>query len=491
MSKKIPKPERLRQANQIHDNKYDYSYWDDNISLKSTVKIICPIHGQFEQLLKTHIQQKCGCPKCASIGFTTIERISQANKIHNNKYDYSVLLENKFIKIKKKVNIKCPVHGIFSQTLDNHINNKRGCPKCANTRRIDTYIGKYAVPHHKQKDWSIDTLEKINSKEWLKEQHIVQQKSQIEIARLLNLNITTVGRRLDEFEIEKFYGFASIPEKEVIKFIKGFYINTILTSTRKIIPPYELDIYIPDHNLAIEYCGLYWHSEQAEKNKHYHKRKYDMCKAKGIQLITVFEDEWFDRQEQVKSKIKSLLHKDSRTKIFARKTEIVVVSKKIKSIFFEENHIQGNGNGSINIGLTCNDKLVACMSFIKQKNNNYELSRFATSCRVPGGFSKLLKYFISEYNPKSIISFADLRWSTGNLYTKTGWLIDKILPPDYSYSPDAKQRFHKFNYRRKNLANLLKNYDPELSERVNCDNNGILRIWDCGKIRFKYTPLTL
>jgi hypothetical protein len=112
------------------------------------------------------------------------------------------------------------------------------------------------------------------------------------------------------------------------------------------------------------------------------------------------------------------------------------------------------------------------------------LNRYATNCRVPGGFSKLLKYFQTNYEWQQLISFADLRWSNGGLYEKTGWKLDSILPPDYYYSPDGRNRYHKFNYRRKNLPKLLKDFDPELSERENCNNNGILRIWDCGKLRY-------
>jgi hypothetical protein len=83
-----------------------------------------------------------------------------------------------------------------------------------------------------------------------------------------------------------------------------------------------------------------------------------------------------------------------------------------------------------------------------------------------------------------LISFADLRWSNGNLYENTGWELDSVLPPDYYYATNNLERIHKFNYRRKNLPKLLKYFDPELSERENCDNNGILRIWDCGKLRY-------
>jgi len=345
----------------------------------------------------------------------------------------------------------------------------------------------YGVVHSSQINITSCVLEKLNNKDWLHVEHYVNQKTLTQIAKDLDgIDKSMVSRYLHSHGLETQNYFQSTGEKQVLKFINSLDIQTVPNS-RNIIPPYEIDIYIPEHNLAIEYCGLYWHSEQAGKDKYYHKKKHDLCSDQGIQLLTIFEDEWFQRQEQVKSKLKSLLNKDDRERIFARKTKIINVSKKSKQTFFDENHIQSNGPGSINIGLLFDNQLVACMSFIVRKNNVYELNRYATSAQVVGGFSKLLKYFQNNYTYEKITSFADLRWSTGNLYTKTGWKQDSIINPDYQYSPDGKKRFHKFNYRRKNLPKLLHSFVPELSERINCDNNGILRIWDCGKIRFIIT----
>jgi len=328
-------------------------------------------------------------------------------------------------------------------------------------------------------------LDKLRNMEWLYEQHMVQKKPLVQIANDLNVSDITVGNYLHSHGLETQNYFQSLGERSVNDFILSLDIKT-LTNTRSIISPYELDIYIPEHAIAIEYNGLYWHSEQAGKNKNYHKKKYDLCKNKGIQLITIFEDEWIQRQEHVKSKIKSLLLCDDREKVYARKTKVVTVFKHLKKEFLENNHIQGDDRSSIEIGLEYTDRLVACMTFRKRSDGIYELSRYATSARVVGGFSKLFKYFCNVYNFNKVISFADLRWSTGKMYTVNGWVIDGIIPPDYSYSPDAVNRFHKFNFRRKNLSNLLVEYNPKLTERENCDNNKILRIWDCGKIRFVY-----
>lgn len=325
-------------------------------------------------------------------------------------------------------------------------------------------------------------LEQLNDKNWVYEQHFILKKSLIQIAQDLNINDTTVGKYLHKHHLTAQHYFTSTGQNNIENFLQKHNIK-IIKNSRTIIPPYELDIFLPDYNLAIEYCGLYWHSEQNGKHKNYHKTKLQLCNKIGIRLLTIYEDEWVNKQIIIEQKILAILGKDNREKIYARKCNIVNVSLKDKSAFFERTHIQGNGASSINIGLISGDELVAIVGFVEQKNQYY-LNRYATSKMVVGGFSKLLKYFENNYKRKKIVSFADLRWSDGSLYKRCGFVLDKILSPDYYYSPDGHVRIHKFNYRRKNLKQLLRSFDPKISETQNCNNNNILRIWDCGKLRF-------
>lgn len=326
--------------------------------------------------------------------------------------------------------------------------------------------------------------QKLNDRSWLVQQHHKNKKSLQQIAEELGLkDRTSISRKLVGFDIEIQRFFQSTGEREIFTFLTEELHLNVIQQDRKILEGQEIDMYIPEYQLGIEYCGIFWHSEQQSKNKNYHKNKQQKCQQQGILLLTIFEDEWKQRQLQVKNKIRSLVNKDDRKKINARQTDIIIVNGNIKASFFEQNHIQGDGPSSINIGLTYKDQLVAVMGFIQQKDLFY-LNRYATSQRVIGGFSKLLKYFQTHYQWKEIVSFADLRWSDGNLYKKTGWKLDKVIPPDYYYSFDGRTRYHKFNFRRKNLSRLLENFDPNLSEKQNCDNNGVLRIWDCGKQRW-------
>ena len=365
--------------------------------------------------------------------------------------------------------------------------------KCANNdiskiKNIqDTVIKTFGSQSYAQRNIDPDILTNIQSKEWILDQHINQEKSLNQIALENNLHVSTISNYLKKHDIKAKLFAKSLPEKLLVEFMSDLGIVNIETNVTNIITPYELDIYLPDYNLAIEFCGLYWHcSKHTRITRSYHKNKLDKCNNKGIRLITIFEDEWIHSSELVKQKIASILGKDTRPRLFARKCKIIDVDNKTKSQFFNQYHIQGDGPGSINIGLEYNNELVACMAFIKQPNNVMNLNRYATSKQVVGGFSKLLSYFKKNQEWNQIISFADLRWSTGNMYEVNGFHLEKTLPVDYYYVNFTNMtRIHKFNFRHKNLPNILgEGYDHKLSETQNTHNNGWYRIYNCGLLRY-------
>lgn len=326
----------------------------------------------------------------------------------------------------------------------------------------------------------------LHDEQWLREQYIVKELSTFQLSRQLdNIDNSTISRYLKNYGIETRKSYRSFGEIEVEMFLQNDCGVQTRHSDRSIIHPLELDIVIDSHKIAIEYCGIYWHSEQAGKHKSYHKNKMDYCRDKGYRLITIFEDEWQLRNTQVKQKLKRLFGIKDKQRIFARTTVIKNVSTKEKHVFFENHHMQGDGPGSYNIGLYKETSLVSCLTAIVS-NKEIIINRYATSCQVVGGFSKLLTKLSIEFPNHIITSFADLRWSDGNMYIKSNFKQIKLLPPDYSYSFDRVHRLHKFGLRRKFLAKKLKIYDPTLTEKQNCDANNVLRIWDCGKIKFEY-----
>lgn len=332
---------------------------------------------------------------------------------------------------------------------------------------------------------SLDAYNKVIDDEWLINEYVSKEKTCTQIANELGyLDEQSIARRLTRLGIPIVSRQFSVGEREVSNVISALGIE-VVNNDRNIVAPKELDIVVPSHRLAIEYCGLYWHSEEY-KSANYHQEKMEAANAAGYRLITIFEDEWNNRSDHIKTKLQHILGL-SPTRVYARKCTIVDVSSIDKKAFLDRYHIQGNGPSSIQYGLEYEGEIVAVIAFIAKQNGTYTLNRYATSVTVPGGFSKLLKHAITTLpNVSRIETFADLRWSEGHLYESTGFDKEYVIPPDY-YWTDGISRWHKFGFRHSLLQSKLEHYDETLTEAQNCHNHGLYRIYDCGKVKYVLT----
>lgn len=279
-------------------------------------------------------------------------------------------------------------------------------------------------------------------------------------------------------------------ELELLDFIKEIYSGEILTNDRTVLGNKELDIVLPQLNLAIEYCGLYWHSEALGKDRYYHVNKLNTCLDKNIKLITIFEDEWVSNKDVVKSRLGSYINSSNNTKVFARKCKIQEISSATAKAFCTENHLQGYGAGaSIRLGCFYLDELIAVMTFSKPslakgiksaQEGVWELHRFCTkkNFTLLGGASKLLSFFEKNYFCIKIYSFADRRWSNGKLYDCLGFKKDSITQPNYWYFIDNTKRLHRFGFRK---TKYEKDTGTEKSLRI---KQGFSIIWDCGNLKY-------
>ena len=256
----------------------------------------------------------------------------------------------------------------------------------------------------------------------------------------------------------------------------------------------EIDICIPDCKIGVEYCGLYWHTEDAPepRPRRYHYNKMKLAESQGIRLITIFEDEWLNRQEQVKDFLSSVLGL-SRIKIAARKCDLRQIPKEQGASFLDTHHIQGHTRLSyIYFGLFYNEQLVGVISGGHHHRQGYAealvLDRlcFQTGTTVQGGASRLFRALINFAKTngfKCIVSWSDNRWSQGNVYRKLGFTLAQELPPDYSYvtvsSPTT--RFSKQSLRKTPAERLTGKTERELRKA-----QGYSRIWDCGKKRWVF-----
>ena len=479
----------IKKSNKVHNNKYDYSKVN-YINNNTKVIIICPEHGEFEQKPSNHIMGQ-GCPKCKSK--KNKERQTKTNKkfieesinVHGDFYDYSKTV---YVNSLTKVCIICPEHGEFWQTPSAHINNKQGCPICGRLKASaslrltqEDFLNKSKIVHGDKYDYSqAKYIDYYTPVKILCSKH--GEFYQTPDSHLQGKGCKMCGSTFSNGENE----------------IRNFLINNIgidnfSISDRNIIKPYELDFLIPNKNIAIEFNGIKWHSDEY-KDKLYHLNKTKECIKKGVKLIHVFEDEFYNSKDIVFNKLLHILGiQNDLPKIYGRKCIIKKIDKISSESFLNMFHIQGYASSTLHYGAYYNNELIAVMSFkkINKNTNNWELTRFASDynyiCCGVGG--KLFKHFIREHSPKYIKSFADRRWTVdeeNNIYCQLGFKFDGYTKPDYRYVVNGIiKRQHKFNFRKEKL---LKKYPDILNASMTEDEMtkklGYYKIYDCGLIRY-------
>lgn len=273
-------------------------------------------------------------------------------------------------------------------------------------------------------------------------------------------------------------------ELEIYEYVNNLLKDEVVISgDRTILNPFELDIFIPSRNIAIEYCGLYYHSEKAGKSRYYHYKKLDECRKRGIRLIQIFEDEYLYKKDIVLNKLHNLL---VYTKpIYARKCHVDLIDGSIAKQFLEQYHIQGPQIGSKLYGLFYDNNLVMVATFgspniTRGGKAEWELLRMASSMNVVGGASKLFNKFIIDNNPSSIISYSDLRWSIGTVYEKLGFKFIGETVPGYWYVKGSS-RTHRWKL-RKTSSDPVDKTEWEIRQE-----EGWYRIWDCGHQKWLWT----
>lgn len=286
----------------------------------------------------------------------------------------------------------------------------------------------------------------------------------------------------------------SKPEREIIQYIKEIYEGEIKENIRSVIPPNELDVFLPEKNIAIEFNGLYWHSS-LYKDKFYHKNKFIECQKKNIKLLQFYEDEWRDKRDICKSIIKNKLNlnhfklnaRDLNFKMYNIKTSTKTDIEKINK-FVDENHLQGRT--IFNTAFCLEDKnndIVCCITmrlpFTKNEKSTIEIARFCSKkcTNIRGSFSKLLKYikqWAKEKEYKTILTYSDCRHSLGETYQKYGFSFIHHTPANYFY-------FNIKDLSRQGRYKWRARHDLGLTEKALIEKNEMLSIYDAGNFRWE------
>ena len=509
------------------------------VNMKTSFIVNCNLHGEFKKTPQSHLSGS-GCPVCLQIQKYGKPNLSEENVNEPSEFMKNYLKTNfpKFNRIKiigKNCSFHCELHGP-------KINRTLTCNEC-NTQYVkDATITKF-INH---KELAGFECSHINDGVSVKCEHteILYNNKQ-----LYNLNINlcdeckaphykkTNGDKIKEEVLRRFpnYKFDILPlsysptcisavckdhgefsllpsnmlkgqgcsrcsqitskaEMEILEFIG----DNAIQSCRDLIKPLEIDVLSHNHKFGVEYDGLMYHSSGISssakfnkndidiRNKHLHKTI--MSESKGYQLFHIFENEWIEQKDIWKSIISNKMNKSER--IFARKCEIREVSNKLSSEFLKTNHMQGTCNSKVKIGLFYNNELVSLMTFGKSRFNSsfeYELIRYCTKLNttIVGGGSKLLKYFERNFKPTSIISYANRRWSQGNVYEKLGFEFIEDVKPNYFYfKPNENILYSRNKFQKHKLPQLLEKFNKHMTETQNMFENGYRKIFDCGNKKY-------
>lgn len=288
------KEQFIKDSKEVHGNRYNYDEVN-YVNNRTKIKLICYKHGKFWVTPGNHISQKCGCTKCSNKFDPKANIIDTFLKVHKNKYNYSLVnYTNNITKIK----IICPDHGLFLQTPNAHTNGN-GCPLCKKykpIKQLAEYLDDFNTIHNNFYDYS---KTKILGAE---------EKCIVICPRHGEFLVTPANHRLKKGCPKCALGQqTSKGEKEVLTYIKSIYSDKIIENSKKIINPYELDIFLPDLNLAIEYNGYYWHNKREKEMPGYHKLKAKLCKSKNIRLINISDINWNKNQSSYKEKLHKII----------------------------------------------------------------------------------------------------------------------------------------------------------------------------------------
>lgn len=363
---------------------------------------------------------------------------------------------------------------------------------------INKWILFHKIPNIKYNCSNPNVILKLEDSDWLFNEHKTNHRTCEDIGIEIGTSKSMVSIWLAKHGIEanesNSYDREVNPSGECLEiydYIKTIYDGNIILDCRSIISGLELDIYIPDLNLAIEYNGLYSHiyrpeesSFSGKKGPKYHLEKTERCNAKNIQLLHIFSDSWKSKKDVWKNFIKNkILKADNR--IFARKCYISKIDIHTKNTFLNDNHIQGSDRSQFKYGLFHDTILVDVMTFSiarYSKKCHWELMRFAVKSNyiIVGGFSKLLSHF-SNSNPGSIISYADRTYSNGNVYMRNGFILDCINGPNYYYvKKNTELRLHRSNFKKSKISNI----DDIRTEFEIMSEMEYSKIFDCGTLAF-------
>lgn len=492
--------------------RYDFRNATYRGALTPITGIVCYKHGEFQQYSAQLRKDGAGCPKCGAEQRTQTRRmdpaefVARAEETHPGRFDYS---KTNYVNMTTKVLVTCPQHGDFQISPIKLVHGKQGCPTCATGLRgrrinvLEAAAKSAAAKRNTFREKFEERAQEVHGDLYDYSQHGYTSG---------RAKVTVICRKHGAFEQAVYHHLAgqgcprcgqkSAPEDALADYLSIF--TKVERRNRTLIAPKEVDIYLPEHGLAVEFCGMYWHShgdqEDERKSKHRHAEKHRLCAALGVRLITIYETEWAERPATIKRLLRNAIGK-TKGKLMARKCELGKPTGQEARAFYEKYHPQGGEGAGSHYGLYWNGKLVACMRFTyggndrghSAKGRQWTLSRYASRVSVVGAASRLFKAFLADEKPDDVKSFSDNRLFSGGMYERLGFQLEADVQPDYQVWSQKLGLRPKPHYQRRLLPARLRDhgqdeiFDPATDKRTEAEMTylmGARRIYDCGKKRW-------
>lgn len=454
--------------------KQKYGYSSDELTAKSSkpVIVICDYcKEEHEKIMKSvtlgrSIIEKDACIKCKFI---------KREEVSLKKHGVKNSAQRK--EVRKKIgasNEKRLKSDAFKEQAKKTNLKKYGCCHPMGNKKVrdkieKTVLEKYGVKNiSKLKEFrdkaTVKTLEtKIKNGSIV----LYNGKTRPQLAKEIGFSRNHFGKLVNKYGIDKAINME--PKKSELEFVFQTYLedNDISYETQVRIKKPNSNHYIADFkidNLLIELDGLYWHSDKIIEDNNYHADKKALYDQKGYRSLFFREDEVYNKFEIVKSIVN--YHLGKTYKVGARKCEIVELDTKAANNFFEENHLMGKGAGRT-FALSYNNIFSSALRVKRVSGDNYEISRFCNSlgCSITGGFSKLLKHTERNIKMKTLKTFIDRRYGSGDYLSSMGFSY-KSCYPSFAWT-DGEQRFHRMKFSGNSGYEL-----------------GLSKIWDCGQAKW-------
>lgn len=492
-SGKVPEQVWLDRFKVSHGDKYSYgafSYRPANGKLIAHVELICAEHGTrvvgASNLMNGHGCLECGWQAAAAKKtLATSDWLSRAAAAHGSTYEYVGFSHRAGTQVFKYV---CKVHGMVEQNAQWHVRGA-GCPKCSTEesgrkRRValSEWVNRFHKHHgdmYKYEDLVPNSGGKMHVF-YTCPTHGARMQSAADHARGFGCNECTPSGVMGNKHT-----------KEISDYLISLGVSTLqehsFMGSKK-----RWDIVVPESKLAIEFDGIYFHSEKFKKDRSAMAKKAIEASDSGYRQINIFEDEWYEKKAIVKKLLASAVGKSLDQLVHARKTVAVEVTANEAKVFMACNHIQGFVGGSNYIGLKYGDILVACMVYSYKAagratgrvDNCVDIQRYATNSKVVGGFQKLLSQVLKDKNVTTVVSYSDPRLFDGNTYKVAGFTPSKEGTPDYCYVKGAKRIPKRARQKSWFVGRDDVLYDPDLTEHQLALLNGYHRLWFRGKVRW-------